>query len=352
MKQIKHYTTYGFLLALTMFLIGCGTGGGDVSSSSSNFPAGGSSNTSTGGSSNSGSGLAGSSGSGSAGSGSAGAVPFSNPDNKVADTNSSLSTPVIGESFTLTQTTHVTVRFVSNYNAQASLITQDQISSFQNNQAFNGYASFNNQGGRNEVNLGAGTYYIAMRSSSSNNNGHMEVDIDPGVVNGYTQAGTFMNLAQSLAAGNYVYQPFTVSAANVYLSESCNVGNCNVWLIPDSQLAAFKAGQSFNYYTTFSGNDQPDEPYGVISDPSGTYLPPGNYDIVWDNRSSVPSFVVGYGEVWTSNTRGAAARKSGHLITLKTHPADGQSRIGRQASLAAPLVPAAGVPQLVPALTR
>jgi len=73
--------------------------------------------------------------------GSTGSTTWVDLDNKIADFDLSLSSPET-QQFTITQSHHMTVCFVTYYSAQAAIITSDQVTALTNKPTFSGYARF------------------------------------------------------------------------------------------------------------------------------------------------------------------------------------------------------------------
>lgn len=157
------------------------------------------------------------------------------------------------ESFTIDKATSFVFRFASEYQAQASIITPDQLTNFKNFAGFNGFASFNNQFGTNYVTLNAGTYYVAIRNSSTASN-KWSVELDNVITLPSTDRATFYdNYAtgtKSFSTASKFWQPFTIQTGYRYFLDGCSV-NCDVKIISSAQLAAYQGGQTYQYYSDY-----------------------------------------------------------------------------------------------------
>lgn len=186
------------------------------------------------------------------------------------------------QQFTLSQTTSFVFRFASQYQAQAAIILPGQISGFQNNQSFSGYATFDKTLGTHNVTLNAGTYYVAIRNASAGaNKWSMELDYATSLPS--SDKATFLDNyasgAKSFASAGKFWQPFTVQNGYRYFIDGCNV-NCDVKIIPADQLAAFQSGQTFQYYTDYSDGTGAAPGLWEIS------LPVGDYYLIASNTTT------------------------------------------------------------------
>lgn len=157
------------------------------------------------------------------------------------------------QQFTITTTTSFVFRFASQFQAQAAIITADQLSKFQANQAFSGYALFDKTFGTNYITLNAGTYYVAVRNVATGAN-KWSLELDNTITLPSSDRATFLDNyasgAKSFAAGSRFWQPFTVQTGYRYFLDGCNV-NCDVRIIAANQLTAFQNGQTYQYYTNY-----------------------------------------------------------------------------------------------------
>ncbi len=157
------------------------------------------------------------------------------------------------QQFTLSTTTKFVFRFASQFAAQAAIITPDQLNNFQTNQSFSGYGLFDKQIGTHSLSLSAGTYYLAIRNSNNGpNKWSTELDYDISLPS--SDRATFYDFytsgAKNFQAGSRFWQPFTVQSGFRYFLDGCNV-NCDVRIIPISELSAFQNGQVYQYYTDY-----------------------------------------------------------------------------------------------------
>jgi hypothetical protein len=297
-------TLSGGALGLTAagLLAGCGAGGG-----SSDFTGGGG-NTNPGGSggnTNPGGNTNGGNTSGGGGGNSGGSGNFTDfPNTKIADENTSIGYSLTP--FHLGSQKTLSLRFVPRYKAQGAIITPDQANAFKNNQAFTGYGLFDGKVGMATVTLGAGDYFMAMRSTSSGaNQAHFEIDTRDGLnpSDGYGYGGSFiLNAADHLDAGRKIAYPFTITAGPRYFLIGCNTGGLDTFVIQATQKDAFLNGSQFTYYKDYSGQTEPDIPYYEL------HLAPGNYLLAIRNNDSQPNSYTFEGEYWVSGK--AAPRPS------------------------------------------
>lgn len=204
------------------------------------------------------------------------------------------------QQFTLQKQQTFVLRVASDYAADAGIVTAAQLQNFISNQSFTGHAIFDNQYGTKTVTLAAGTYYVAIRSQSANTNAYrLELDHDITLppetnrtytfVDHYIQGTEFVN-----ANGGKLWHGFTVQQGFRYFIDGCNTG-LSTFIIPASELSAFQAGQTFNYYTAYSGEDNA---YPGLHE---LVLPPGGYYLAFLNTNSIPKPVTYTMERWRVN---------------------------------------------------
>ncbi len=190
------------------------------------------------------------------------------------------------QSFTVYRPTRFVFRFTSDLSAQAAIIGADQAGAFQDFDSFTGYGLFDNQFGTKIVDLPAGDYYVAVRNLDDNfNNFTLELDYPLNLANSLTTSYAFSDSSVQgssyvEADGGYLYHRFTVQAGYRYFLDGCNSG-LDTYIIPDADLNAFIDGGNFRYYQIYSG---------TTTNLPGFYevkLPPGNYDIVFENLDAV-----------------------------------------------------------------
>jgi len=192
------------------------------------------------------------------------------------------------QGFTLHATTKFRFRFASDYNAQAAVIPVSSLSSFENNGAFSGYGNFSGNFGTKGLTLGAGSYYVAMRSETNGaNTASIELDFDT-VPSGYRFAGKVMNGAKTVPAGGKLWQGFRLKspASYTYYLDGCNSGGLNTYIIPASQLGNFLSGGTFRYYSSYSSST------GEAPGQWEVRLRAGKYFLVFANTTAIPKSVT------------------------------------------------------------
>lgn len=184
------------------------------------------------------------------------------------------------QSFTIYTKTTFVFRFASQYKAQASIITEDQLPNFENiGSSFNGYYTFDNQIGTNSATFDPGTYYLAIRNTSNGTN-KWSTELDYPVTLPASDRAVFYDYyvsgVKSLTGGSQLYQSFTIQTGYRYFIDGCNV-NCDIRIIPASDLNAYQNKLTYNYFTDYY------DPSGAAPGLWELKLPPGDYDLVSSN---------------------------------------------------------------------
>ena len=189
---------------------------------------------------------------------------------------------VVDASFTLQTSQTFVFRFMSDFKAQAAVLTPDQFSAFQNQQAFSGFGLFDGQYGYHGVTLDPGTYAVAMRSNVPDNN-TLQYELDlPSNIQGWTRNDYYIADSGTLAVGARRWQPFTVQAGIRYLIDGDNSG-LNSYVIPASELSNFQAGATFQYYPPYSSDSGDPSQYGFYE----LVLSPGDYYLAQFNPTQI-----------------------------------------------------------------
>lgn len=199
------------------------------------------------------------------------------------------------QSFTINQSTTFVFRFASQYKAQAAIIAPSQLTAFKNMQGFSGFGLFDNVIGTKTVTISAGTYYVAIRNTSSGSN-KWSVELDKPISLPASDKASFndnyFSDTKSNASGAKTWQPFTIQAGFRYFLDGCNV-NTDFFIIPASQLTNFQNGGTFNSFTDY--NETGGHAPGLIE----VKLPPASYYLV--SRSSQASSFTYTMERWRVN---------------------------------------------------
>ncbi|MEX0891550.1 MAG: hypothetical protein WEB88_05210 [Gemmatimonadota bacterium] len=230
-----------------------------------------------------------------------GSTDFSAPSTYFADPSGTLG---IGSSsttgFTLTATTTFVLRFVSEYQAQAAIIPANQLDAFRNGQGFTGWALFDRNIGTQTVTLGPGQYYVGVRNVTQASNRYraeLDYDIQLAPENGYTFSYVDSPLqgAETVGAnGGMLWHGFTIQEGYRYLLDGASLG-LEMYIIPASQLNAFRGGQTFQYYPDYSGSD------GAYPGLWELKLPPGSYYLAVHNPGSIGGPITYLMERWRIN---------------------------------------------------
>jgi hypothetical protein len=225
------------------------------------------------------------------------------------------------DGFTVNQQTTFVFRVAADYSVQAAIITDSSLSAFTNNQAFSGYAIFDNTYGTKSVTLNPGTYYVAVRNTANAaNTVSWEFDYNQSAT-GATYDTNMFSRTDSVAAGGWYYQPFTINAGYSYVIDGCNSG-MNSYIIPESELNNFKSNATFRYYTNYAdllGGEGPGR-WVVV-------LPTGNYGVALRNSVGIPKTLTMTMDRWKNNNRseyGVPDNIVGEPLRSHSAPADGK----------------------------
>jgi Bacterial Ig-like domain (group 2) len=229
-------------------------------------------------------------------------MTFTTPSTTFIEKNGSFGTNGFWyQELTLASSTTFVLRVVSDFAIDAAILTPGQLSAFTTAQSFTGYAIFDNQVGTSSVTLPSGRYYVAVRNQSQGNNSYrIELDYDiqlrPEQGYSFTFVDNYLNQTQDVAAnGGRLWQPFTIQSGFRYLLDGASI-NVDTFIIQASELSNFQNGRAFNYYTDYGGNGDPSNP-GLWE----LRLPPGNYFLVFRNRSALTGLAVYTMERWRVN---------------------------------------------------
>lgn len=201
------------------------------------------------------------------------------------------------QAFTVYRQTRFIYRFTSDDSAQAAIITSGNLDAFEQFDTFSGFGLFDNQFGTKVVDLRPGSYYVAVRNLVDGfNTFTLELDYPLSLANSLTASYVFndnyLQNSSFVAANDGVYyQPFTVQKGLRYFLDGCNTG-VDTLVIPAEDLNLFLNGGSYRYYAVYSGS---------TTDLPGFYelrLPPGNYDLVFENLDAIDHAVTYSMERW------------------------------------------------------
>jgi hypothetical protein len=205
------------------------------------------------------------------------------------------------QSFWLTQNTSFDVRFAADYSAQAAIIHESELENFKNGRGFRGYALYDGQFGTyRNVTLGPGTYYAVVRNAANGGNAvRLEVDRRLSVP-GAVFVGWDVGAAELLQPGAKVWRPLTISPGVRYFIDGANSG-LQSFLLPNSEIGNFSAGQPFRYYVDYSRFDDQSAPgQWEITLPAGTYW------LAFRNQGATPHAVTYQVERWQPTSAGRA----------------------------------------------
>lgn len=202
------------------------------------------------------------------------------------------------QGFTVGAKTTFVLRFTSDYAADCAIVEGGQLDNFINNRSFSGYALFDNAFGTKTVTLGPGTYYVGARGQAQVASAYrLELDYDIVLPKTATETWTFVDHyikgnEYVDANGGRLWHGFTVQSGYRYLIDGCNPGGMGVYIIPAAELAAFKSGGTFRYYTDYSGTD------AALPGLDDLALPPGTYYLAVYNGTGVNRPVTYTMERW------------------------------------------------------
>lgn len=216
------------------------------------------------------------------------------------------------QAFTVGTSSDFVLRVAADYVADTAIIAPSQLSNFINNRAFSGYALFDNSFGTKSLTLSPGTYYLAVRNQNNGANTYrLELDYDIKLPADSTYTYQFVdNYIQGTqtvgARGGKLWHPFTVQSGYRYLIDGCNTG-LGTYVIPASQLSAFRNNSTFNYYIAYSSESD-----NALPGLHEIKLNPGSYYIAFENSNAIPKAVTYAMERWrqTIKTSGGIADAS------------------------------------------
>jgi hypothetical protein len=186
------------------------------------------------------------------------------------------------------------LRFATDSTADGSIIPADQLSSFTNNQTYNGWG-FDNQFGTRYVTLGPGQYYLAARNQVSGSNKiRIELDNQITEVPGFRYYDQYMLEARTVSAnGGLLWQGFSIQQNIRYFVDGANSG-VESYIIPASEITKFRNRQAFTYYVDYSDT-------GGGTNAPGNFeitLPPGEYYLCFRNQTTLSKAVTYVTERW------------------------------------------------------
>jgi hypothetical protein len=198
------------------------------------------------------------------------------------------------EAFTVSTTRTYVFRFAARYNAQAAIITPDQLSRFQACQSFSGFGLFDGTFGVHSVTLAPGSYYVAIRNMQASSNAfgyELDYTIASSLINPengwqFTFNDIYVSSARIVTKGSRFVQPITIQAGVRYFLDGLNSGAVECFIIPASATSNFLAGQSFLQYDAYH------ETTGGCPGQYEIRLPPGDYALALRNNSAVTDETV------------------------------------------------------------
>jgi Putative binding domain, N-terminal/Domain of unknown function (DUF4214) len=183
------------------------------------------------------------------------------------------------QTFTVSTTTTFVLRFASDFNAEAAVMTGASAQSFVNDGSYSFFGrNFVNAFGTATITLGPGSYAVGMRNrSTSSNRSRLELDYALSVP-GWSYYDSPYSRAETIAANSLAWRGFTIQSGVRYFIDGCNSG-LDTYIIPENQLTNFQNHQAFQYY--YGGDDDSAFP-GLWE----LKLNPGTYYLVFRNRSN------------------------------------------------------------------
>lgn len=200
--------------------------------------------------------------------------------------------------FTLGSTTTLVFRVAAPYSMDAAIMPASEVEDFRNGNSYQAYASFSGTFGTDYVTLGAGSYVVGLRNRTDTANRwryELDLDIDLQPQHGYTftYIDNYVSGAELVDGnGGKLWQPFTIQNGIRYFLDGVSVG-LDTFIIPASELSAFRNNQSFEYYTAYGGNSATANP-GLWE----LKLPTGDYYLVFRNTGSIDGPVTYNMERW------------------------------------------------------
>ncbi|MFD2570954.1 PKD domain-containing protein [Spirosoma soli] len=193
------------------------------------------------------------------------------------------SKELTARSFRITRPTPVVIMNTSRYASQAGLMTADEYAKFINNGAFQGWGVFDKQNGYEFLTLDPGTYYVGVRDASGNSKeNYYCYQVYYATQIPESDRCEFVDIyikdLKTLQAGEYLYHKFTIQEGFRYVfNGGYSSWNLRGYFIPESELANFTSGRTFQSYTDYvAGAD------GTLA-VEELKLPAGNYYFVFKN---------------------------------------------------------------------
>lgn len=213
------------------------------------------------------------------------------------------------EDFSITGNSPQTLvlRFASVYKATAIIINANNAATFRNGGSVSYYKGFENNIGTTSVNLTAGNYALAIRN---NNNGENEYSVELDCDKTFADATRVDSQSQAKmvsANGGKLWQALDVYDDYRLWVDGANVG-LETYVIPENQLNAFQAGNSFNYYTDFGSVISGGQPGGYE-----IKLPEGRYYLAFNNPEKVAMPVTYTLELFARNNSNGGNGNTGGL---------------------------------------
>jgi hypothetical protein len=189
------------------------------------------------------------------------------------------------QTFTISKTTTFVLRFASDFNAEAAVMTGASAQSFVNDGSYTFFGrNFVNAFGTATITLGPGSYAVGMRNrSTASNRSRLELDYALSVP-GWSYYDSPYSRAETIAANSLAWRGFSIQSGVRYFIDGCNSG-LDTYIIPENQLANFQNHQAFQYY--YGGDDDSAFP-GLWE----LKLNPGTYYLVFRNRNNTGKTVT------------------------------------------------------------
>jgi hypothetical protein len=198
------------------------------------------------------------------------------------------------QQFTISGTIGFVIRFSSRYAADAIIFSPSYINNFINMGSVPYTYGFNNQFGYQYFSLNPGTYVIGCRNQISGAN-YLSLELDLQITLPSNEA-TFTTFGISgtpiLNNNSYYWHQINIQNGYRYFFDGCN-STLDCFIIPYNQLNNFNTGNAFQYYSTYSGFNEPSLP--------GHYeinLPAGSYYFAVRNFTGNPQTLNYIMEIW------------------------------------------------------
>jgi hypothetical protein len=225
------------------------------------------------------------------------------------------------QKFTLSAKRNLVLRVASDWKADVAVIPSSQLNRFKNGQSFTGWG-YDDSFGCKDVNLSAGTYYLAARNQVSGSN-FVRVELDYQTkVTGWNFQSWGVYDTNYLDSGYNYWQKFTILPNARYFIDGANTG-LDTYVMDAKEVPYFDRGDDFYYYKAYSRN---------TTDMPGFYelkLKPGQYALGFINDYNEDSAFTYEMELFTrgGNIRnsleadgvaGAVEQSGGVVIPRKT----------------------------------